>query len=341
MRLIALTRLLRTGACEGCRIVTFVSAALSMGCGNRDVQSDVGHTTATQIQLPQEPAQEASGAALLANADKARLTMREEPSPHPWQRILTLDRMEPDALITSLWVSDQHTVYITGNRGVMRQALNGAVQREAIGTDDFMLDVWGTSDADVYAVGGRGAVVHYDGLRWMVERRPGPAVRRSAELLSSVVFVAAYQTVVALGPGLSLKRLPTGAWVALSAEENGYVRARWGGNGREPEPCLGAGLQAWAADRAGKEWVLCHDRRTYWLEHDVFVPHGSAPPECHLVFRHVFFHGALYATCNGALFRNVDTDWQREPIVENVESLSATERCLFAAGRRAVFRTCI
>ena len=34
------------------------------------------------------------------------------------------------------------------------------------GTTFYLYDVWGSSPADVFAVGGRGTVLHYDGKSW-------------------------------------------------------------------------------------------------------------------------------------------------------------------------------
>lgn len=145
---------------------------------------------------------------------------------------------------------------------------------------------------------------------------------------------------MALGPTLSLKRTLDGRWAALTEADDRYVRGRWGGWGRDPSPCGSGGFQSWFADRTGNEWVLCHDRRAYWMRDNFAEPRGVAPAECEHAFRHLFFRNSLFATCDGKLFRNDADEWHGESVPVPVAYIAAAEPCLFVAGRRAVFRRC-
>ncbi len=317
-------------------------------CNGRHVETPARESPGAQGPQAGPPRGPLPNAARATQASPSRAETRTGasgagpvPSPHSWQRILTVDTDDPGAWFASLWVSEQQTLYVTGNRGVTRQTFDGTLQQSTPQTVDVMLDVWGVSETEVYAVGGRGSVARYDGTQWLQEREPGPKAPRSRELLHSVGPFLADRSIVAFGPAVSLRRGPNDRWSPLSASEDRYVRKRWGGLGRDPSPCQSVGVQSWFADRAGKTWVQCQDRRVYWLEDDAFVSHGSAPPECQHAFRHVFFRGALYVTCDGALFRNLASEWQREPLPEQVSYLTASDRCLFAAGRRTVLRKCV
>ena len=87
-----------------------------------------------------------------------------------------LDQGLTEASLLGVWSADTRTVFAVGSGGTILISRDGAETWRPMDSKtkaDFTA-VWGTSEQDVYAVGARGAVAHYDGIRW--EQVPLPTV---------------------------------------------------------------------------------------------------------------------------------------------------------------------
>lgn len=259
-----------------------------------------------------------------------------------WKLIMEADAHEPAAQFFSVWVSDEHTVYVGGKMGVIRQSRSGITEMRQIGDRDAVMAIWGRSDSDVYAVHWRGGVTHYDGSKWSVERDSGPAGRRPRQMLSAVGPFLGHGSLVAYGGLLSVKRTAQGRWLPLSEAEQRELQSRWWPGRVRPGFCEAAGVESWYRAVEDREWVLCRDRTVYWLQADEPESHGKLPDSCRPApFRHAFYAGALYVACDDAvLFRNQANQWERDRTLPTIVDMATSGQCLYALGLRALYRRC-
>ena len=68
--------------------------------------------------------------------------------------------------LLSIWGSSSRDVFVVGDKGVILHYDGQAWTPMASGTTKNLISVWGTSSRDVFAAGYGGTVLHYDGARW-------------------------------------------------------------------------------------------------------------------------------------------------------------------------------
>jgi hypothetical protein len=79
---------------------------------------------------------------------------------------LVLDRPYPLATLRDIWGSSDHDIFAVGDRGTILHYDGSAWCQMSSGTGSDLRCLWGTSSTDVYAAGAEGSVLHYDGSTW-------------------------------------------------------------------------------------------------------------------------------------------------------------------------------
>ena len=68
----------------------------------------------------------------------------------------------------ALWGSSDHDVFAVGGTNITHyDGVSWSAQ--ANGAEDNLFGVWGSAPDDVYAVGVRGTILHYDGVSWSAQ----------------------------------------------------------------------------------------------------------------------------------------------------------------------------
>jgi uncharacterized protein YceK len=80
-----------------------------------------------------------------------------------------IGRTNPSPLIfNKIWGTSPDNVYAVGHRGVLIH-YNGIQWKDVNpGTEYTLNSVWGTSENNIYAVGSKGTILHYDGNNWKI-----------------------------------------------------------------------------------------------------------------------------------------------------------------------------
>ena len=68
--------------------------------------------------------------------------------------------------LIAVWGSSDSDVYAVGGSGTILHYDGRAWSAMSSSTDGVLLGVWGSSGSDVYAVGLNGTILHYDGSAW-------------------------------------------------------------------------------------------------------------------------------------------------------------------------------
>ena len=163
------------------------------------------------------------------------------------------------------------------------------------GTSEDLLDVWGTSASDVYAIGKNSTILHFNGNSW---RKVSNGLPESAQNLSITAVGGSSATdAYALAPFDNIFYLTEGSWRFLPGFPSSEVGAMVGQRMCEPvEIWSDASNQIFAADRTG--YIFRRDGDAWALEHsfdgecfDVWV---NRPNDIYALV--CFFDGSSFVT---------------------------------------------
>jgi len=118
--------------------------------------------------------------------------------------------------------------------------------QNTVAEGQLLFDVWGSSGADVWAVGGR-AAVHYDGDHWSLVDVGVPANEGLAG-----VWGAAGNDVFVVGSGGVIRRYDGHAWSPMNSAASVNLNAVWGASGSD---VFAVGYDHTVLHYDGVEWV--------------------------------------------------------------------------------------
>jgi hypothetical protein len=93
------------------------------------------------------------------------------------------------------------------------------------GTSYYLYGVWGSSDNDVYAVGWKGTILHYDGSAWSTMRSGG------GYLVG--VWGSSGGDVYAVGESGTILHYDGSAWSTMRSGTSSYLSGVWGSSGSD------------------------------------------------------------------------------------------------------------
>jgi hypothetical protein len=111
--------------------------------------------------------------------------------------------------------------WIAGDAGVLLRAEGTQVTALASPTNENLTDIWGSSDADVWAVGTAGTLLHWDGFVW--SPRNSPAGSTALRAVSGVSATSAW----AGGAGGLLLHWDGTSWAAVPSSTTADVADIW------------------------------------------------------------------------------------------------------------------
>lgn len=164
--------------------------------------------------------------------------------------------------------------------------------------------------------------------------------RQVDDILQSLLEVEG--DAVAFGPALILIRQRS-AWTAPPEPARQKLRdlVSSGPPFQLPPKCARAGW-FWLDKKTG--FFDCHDGRSFLVRDGAITPKGKLPRDCSTGFNHLTTgQGEVFASCGrGNVWKTEGTVWRRYAAFkgDTVGSISVTDRCVFVAGTRAVWRNC-
>lgn len=229
------------GICVALVVVTLGTAAtcvqsdVPVGPREWDVLLRLPNAVAFQIAASPDGSLFATGDGGLYRADP--------PSYRTWSRVAATG-----ALVTRLYAPADTLVFaLTRTCGtVYRWTPAAGWQTQATPLSDstwqtvdavnciHLLDLWGRSASDVYAVGQRGAILHFDGRSWGLEANPFVPAAGADTVQDDVLWgvtVADGGAYYASGAGRALRRSPGGQWSLLRTATGAALPAACGLNG--------------------------------------------------------------------------------------------------------------
>lgn len=156
--------------------------------------------------------------------------------------------------------------WAVGDRGVLvRSSVRGTWTTATAPTGDaiYYYGAWGSSSADVYAVGLAGHVLHYDGVAWTT------SIRGTADF--SAIHGTAANDVYAVGGGGSIWRWQGGAWSEETSTVIGDLR---GVHSSSLGEAYAVGVSGLILQRSAGRWSRLPSPTTDGL-FDVFAANGT------------------------------------------------------------------
>jgi hypothetical protein len=272
----------------------------------------------------------------------------------------TIYKLPPErsGWLDTLWVTSNGEFFAVGTLIVHCTADQKCDITEVPKEHQFLAAVWGNSPTDVYAVGPRGLITHFDGKGWKVERPRGPKeearwghLHQIGDFLPGVV-VAGLPGGPDPGDNLVLKRVD-GAWQPVTREEWEILyrlSVHWP---NDPGPCREQGInEYWPNRQPGPmSAVICqYDRRVHWKEEGRWVPHGNAKHVCHggrdAAWASQRIGDAWLLSCGrewkkgekSVIWINRGTSWTRECRSPEVLRFATQDGTLYAVGQRTILR---
>ncbi len=244
--------------------------------------------------------------------------------------------------ITSVLAFGRDQWVVGGVWGLARPTSSG-VERTTT-SPRAVLGLLGAAPDSVFALGDDELVMRWDGKRWL-EEHVGPKPKRSGRG-ADLVYSGFYEDTgrpVAFGVSLVLIRRADGTWELppVPTAKRLLDLGQLGPSVSLPEKCDKAGWFWLGKDRGMFD---CHDGRSFIFDAGKVTPKGKLPVECRRAFNAVTFgQGELYASCGpGKIWKTNGENWGLHANFKGakVGAISVTERCVFVAGTRAVWRSC-
>jgi len=276
----------------------------------------------------------------------------------PWT---TIYQLPPDrsGWLDGLWVAPSGEFFAVGRLIVHCTADQKCDVTEIPKEQNFLAGVWGTSPTDVFAVGPRGFITHFDGETWKVERPRGPQSEGRWGHLDHVGDFLPGVVVAGLPGGpdpednLVLKRID-GAWQPVTRKEWQALYDLAFHLPNDPEPCHGQGVDEYWPNRQPGPMAaaICQkDRRAFWKEEGRWVLRGMAKGVCHAgrdsTFDSLRIGDEWFLSCGRdlgkgnrrtAIWVNRGTAWTRECTFREVLRFAAIPGALYVVGHRTILR---
>jgi hypothetical protein len=117
--------------------------------------------------------------------------------------------------VNDIWGPAPDDLYMVGPKGLVLHFDGTSTTTFASVTGNNLRAVWGSSANDVYAVGDQGKVVHFDGVNWTGLSRPTTQSLRTVRVIDGSLFVG--------GERGACVRYNAGAWESISVPSPGPI----------------------------------------------------------------------------------------------------------------------
>ena len=126
-----------------------------------------------------------------------------------------------DNYLEGVWGSSAADVFAVGRYGTILHYDGNSWSPMSSGTTEGLSNVWGSSATDVFAVGGRGKILHYDGSSW------SPMSSGTTNYLSDV-WGSSAADVFAVGSSGTILNYDGSSWSPMSSGTMTFLRGVWG-----------------------------------------------------------------------------------------------------------------
>jgi hypothetical protein len=261
-------------------------------------------------------------------------------APAGWEKII--ESTGPKEWVSSVLAFGPND-WFAGGVGWLARGTARGIERTPTGPR-AVLGMVGEAPDDVFALGDDELIMHFDGKGWVEEhvglkpKKPG----RGADILHAAFH--SESKLVAFGPTLLLVRKADRTWEPPPATESKKLLdlADSGPELKLPAKCDAAG---WFWLGKSKAMFDCHDGRSFVFDAGKVTFKGLLPRECRRAFNSVTSgQGELFASCGpGKLWKTDGERWRPYASfmgVKELVSISVTEKCVFVASNRVVWRSC-
>lgn len=123
--------------------------------------------------------------------------------------------------LSGIWGSSSNDIFVVGARGAVLHFDGAGWVKQESGTSQNLTAVWGSSSADVFAVGFDGTILHFDGRRWSRQ------ISGTTRALSAI-WGDSPSNVLAVGRSGTILRFDGRAWRAEQSGSRQDLLAVWG-----------------------------------------------------------------------------------------------------------------
>jgi len=257
-----------------------------------------------------------------------------------WERAYDLPR-------SGSWISSlaaEGDVWIAGGKEILVRG--GTTISTAPVPGKTVLGLSKTSQGFL-ALGADQLIMRLEGKDWVQEHfAPAPAKSPTRTKYTLVLYSARNLAsgptapLVAYGPRSVLVRRADGTWVSPPENERDRLSrlAQLGPEGEAPVHCA---PDAWRWLSGARGLLTCHDGRSFLREGSATKPAGSLPKPCRTSVDALDERDReIYLVCGGQLWRSSDERWTRVSAPKGLRAFAASDRCLFAADDKSVWRSC-
>ncbi|HSD72021.1 MAG TPA: hypothetical protein VLE54_04485 [Thermoanaerobaculia bacterium] len=146
--------------------------------------------------------------------------------------------------LSGVWGSSSEDVFAVGSRGVVLHFDGRRWTRQASGTGKNLAAVWAASSTEAFAVGLDGVILHFDGRGWETEKSG-----TSKSLLA--VWGASARDVFAVGRGGTILHFDGRGWTRQASPTRYDLNSVWGSSATD---VYAAGLHGTLIQFDGKKW---------------------------------------------------------------------------------------
>ena len=148
----------------------------------------------------------------------------------------TWSRMESGTTqgLVGVWGTSGRDVFAVGGQGTVLHFDGRAWSRTPVEGEPHLIAVWGASDRDVFAVGDEGVILHYDGRAWT-------AMESGTTMNLIGVWGASGRDVFVVGYGGTLLHYDGSTWTPMAAGATGDLNGVWGSGPEDVFVVGGAG----------------------------------------------------------------------------------------------------
>lgn len=150
----------------------------------------------------------------------------EEDPPATAERVIddmdwSLTKAVKGVNLNGIWSSSESDVYIVGGKGMLYHYDGESWNRISSLTGETLNSVWGSSENDVYVVGNNGTILHYNGSEWGLVPTP-----TSKNLYG--VWGSSDTNIYAVGRGGTILHYDGSSWSDIVSPTNKHLYAIWG-----------------------------------------------------------------------------------------------------------------
>lgn len=161
-----------------------------------------------------------------------------------------------------MWGSSATDVYAVGEKGaILHYDGSEWSKMKSPILDEYLYAVWGASDSDIYAVGSAATILHYNGLTWS-------EMEHEITLNLRGIWGSAHNDIYAVGDEGTIIHFDGFTWSEMESGTTGYLLGVWGSSATDVYAVGGYydGVSPWLNRDSWDGGVILHYDGNSWRE---------------------------------------------------------------------------